>query len=193
VKNETIQVKETPVEKDIENKLVEDCDKKNIIPLDDIKEKVLAHEKLIKASDPKLITATTNVTEAIIIDKELPDSEYSRERKELDEKFKEYMRLYKEGLQSTEKKAASFVQMKLLEAYFIEKNYKPFLNFIQMRNKRIEKTSDNSHRSFLQIEKLNELNTEDKSIKKNQMILNMNNLFLGQSESFYDEIRNGNI
>jgi len=81
----------------------------------------------------KVIGEISNDEKKILsIDKELPDSESSRKRKELDEKFLLWKKLYKETLEDENKKKTNFVQMKLLESVFIEKNYTPFMNFIQV-------------------------------------------------------------
>jgi hypothetical protein len=108
------------------------CVDKDFVSADVIKEKVKAYEKLIKANDLKIISGVTASPPRLIIDKELPDSESSRLRKELDDKFQLWKKLYLESQKENGANQASyFTQMKSLEKVFIENKYEPYLNFVQ--------------------------------------------------------------
>lgn len=101
-----------------------------------IKEKVKAYEKIIKANDLKVISGVAASPPRLTIDKELPDSESSRLRKELDEKFQLWKKLYRESQKDNGTNQASyFSQMMSLEKVFIKNKYEPYLNFVQTQQK----------------------------------------------------------
>jgi len=82
-----------------------------------------------------MIKGLENKNDGMEIDKEIPDSESSRIRKNLNEKFLIWKQLYKESLDNNSKKQSNLIQMKLLESLFIENNFQPFLNFIEVKEK----------------------------------------------------------
>jgi len=81
-----------------------------------------------------VISGVADAAPRLNIDKDLPDSESSRLRKELDEKFY----LWKQNLlKNTSKPASFFAQMKSLEKTFIQNKYEPYFNFLQTQQKHV--------------------------------------------------------
>ena len=110
----------------------ENCIDKDFVSSDIIREKVKAHEKIIKANDLKVISGVAAQAPILIIDKDLPDSESSRLRKELDLNFQLWKGLFRQTLKENGNNRSSyFMQMKSLEKVFIENKYEPYLNFVQ--------------------------------------------------------------
>lgn len=137
-KIETINLKlNSTIEKSQKAKK-ENCIDKDFVPSEVIMKKVKAYEKSIRANDLKVISTESQSKE---MDKELPDSESSRQRKELDDKFQSWKKLYNKSLKDKSlKQATYFMQMKLLEKTLADNKYKPYLQFMQL-HERVKKTA----------------------------------------------------
>ena len=105
----------------------EQCDKKDIIPLDQIKNKAKAYNNFIKSDDPKFFANLANETQTLTIDRDLPKSDAEVKRIELEEKYQLWKDLF---LKSSSEKSLPdvFIQMQMLEKDLKANKYKPYLN-----------------------------------------------------------------
>lgn len=110
------------------------CVDKDFVSEEVVKEKVKAYEKILKANDLKVIKGFSDETPVLSIDRQLPESESSRLRKELDKEFQLWKQLYRESLNGNNfDRAKFFMQMKSLEKDFLDNKYEPYLNFVQVQ------------------------------------------------------------
>ena len=124
--------KETKKENKNEKENNVNCNSKKTIPLKSIKNQVKAMEEVIKANDPKILSVNDKGSD---LNRNLPDSAFTKISKILEEKFKDYLKLMKnvDKIKDTKEKETSLLQMKSYENFFKEKKYEPYLEFIQIK------------------------------------------------------------
>ncbi len=127
------------LEKSIDKHLKKGNCNKNKIPLNQVIDQVIAFNGKIKADDPKFIF--NNDTNAFL-SKKLPQSIYIVKSNLIHDKFKEYQNLLKKmeiesksnsNNNNIKKLEQSFIQIRKLEKYFKEENYKPYLNLLELK------------------------------------------------------------
>lgn len=135
------KIKNSGATKTIEIKK-EHCIDKDFVSSDVVKQKVKAYEKLIKANDLKVIGGVAAESPNLVIDRNFPDSESSRLRKDSDRQFQLWKQLSRESLKEKSYQQASyFVQMKSLENVLSKNKYQPYLDFVQKTQEKVFNTA----------------------------------------------------
>ena len=130
------------LEKSIDKNLSKgNCNNKKI-PINQVIDQVEAFNGKIKADDPKLIYKNDKNQ---FLSKELPKSFDTVKSRLIEDKFKEYQDLLKKiSLDINPKKLQkSFIQIKILEKYFKDKNYRPYLNLLEIKKNKNLKNHKN--------------------------------------------------
>lgn len=195
------------------NKTNADCKKNDNIPINDVEERVKAYQKQIKANDIKYIESGKGEG-SVHIDKDIPDSLNSRTRKDLEEKFQQWLQLLKETKnQANAKNTNAFIQMKALEKELIKYDYEPFLEFVKTHKLHI--LNDNiGENNFLQTSsnkislskiknsvpkraKKDNISEQNKTVSKSQnpntVAKTNDKMFLGLNENYNMENHNKNF
>lgn len=128
----------------------EDCDKRNIIPFEDVQAKVNAYEKIIKGNDLKLIGSLSDDKESLIIDKDIPKTLSEIKREMIEKKYLQWKKIFEQTSKGSDKtKIQLLIQMKSLERELKENNIDPLM---RMKD---EIVKDKISNSFLQISNRN--------------------------------------
>jgi carbonic anhydrase len=129
---------------DNNNKINQPCNNSNIIPFDDVLDKVKAYAENIRINDPKFFEGSSETD----IVKDLPDTEAMEQSKKLEDQYSEWMKLFKESKEK-DIKPKSFLQMKMLEKSLKDAKFQPFIDsklgftsFLQISNEKCEEKSN---------------------------------------------------